>query len=169
LVIKYFKSENQQYLYDSHLHPDYFYSELVHEYQNDQWLKPFMSHLNTVLTNNNVKKLNSLHIGASTGRISFELTKTFECVVAIDFCSLFLKTCLELQSKGTFHLKYPTKSMDAGQIEKSILDINLDDDVNKDRVIFHQLTWLSNEIPKSDFILFTMIDRVTYPRCKLNF
>ena len=33
------------------------------------------------------------------------------------------------------------------------------------KAIFKQMTWLPNEIPKSDFVLFTMIDRVTNHLC----
>jgi hypothetical protein len=38
--------------------------------------------------------------------------------------------------------------------------------MNKDKAIFKQMTWIPNEIPKSDLVIFTMIDRCVHPLCK---
>lgn len=70
-------------------------------------------------------------------------------VLSIDFCAQFIDYCLKLQSQKT--ISYP-------QLEINFTLIN-----NSSNILFKQLSWLPNEIPISDFILFTSIDTVEQP------
>ncbi len=82
LRLNYYPTENKQYLYDSHLHPEYFEKEILYEYDDArfQWFDKFMKNLEALLIEYNVKKNTATHFGSSNGRISFELTKYFNQV-----------------------------------------------------------------------------------------
>ncbi len=60
---------------------------------------------------------------------------------------------LELQEHGKFE-------------SNKMTEIKLEPNVTNKRVLFKQITWIPNEIPKSNLILFTMLDRVMCPSCK---
>lgn len=65
---------------------------------------------------------------------------------------------MELQSKGQLEIKN----------NSNYLNLDIRENSNSSNVVFKQMTWIPNEIPKSDLVLFTMIDRVMNPSCKIN-
>lgn len=77
----------------------------------------------------------------------------------MDFCAKFLDIATKLQLLGKLDVKLETKNME-------ILRLDISDNLNVSKAVFKQMTWIPNEIPKSDFVLFTMIERVTNPLCK---
>ena len=80
MVVKKYRTENRQYFYDAS--DDYLFNELEHEYgsKSNQWFEPLMNQLNEVLKKSKSIHKTALHIGSSTGRITFELAKSFESV-----------------------------------------------------------------------------------------
>jgi hypothetical protein len=50
--------------------------------------------------------------------------------------------------------------------DSQLINVDITENMNKDKVIFKQMTWIPNEIPKSDLVIFTMIDRCVHPLCK---
>jgi hypothetical protein len=80
LILNYFQTMNKQYLIDSHLYPELFETELLSEYEerNSNRIHRLFDEIGRALKNNIVEKKLAIHLGASTGRISFELTKVFE-------------------------------------------------------------------------------------------
>ena len=81
LVLNYFQTMNKQYIIDSHLYPELFENELLSEYDetNSNRIQRLLDEISMALKDINIeKKTLATHLGASTGRISFELTKIFE-------------------------------------------------------------------------------------------
>lgn len=76
---------------------------------------------------------------------------------ALDFCSKFLDVALKLQAKGSVSIKLE---------DKSVVNLTIEENSKSANVLIKQLTWLPNEIPESELVLFTMIDRVSNTRCK---
>jgi hypothetical protein len=80
-------------------------------------------------------------------------------VVAIDYSSKLLESSLKLQSLGILETQLESKN-------NAIIKLDIRSNLNAAKVIFKQMTWIPNEIPKCDFVLITMIDRVTNHLCK---
>jgi hypothetical protein len=72
-------TENKQYLYDSDL--THLKKQLELEYDS-KWSESFIPNLQAIIkkrkTGNKMRR--AIHLGASTGRISFELAKLFDQV-----------------------------------------------------------------------------------------
>jgi hypothetical protein len=155
LVLNFVNTTNVQYYFDSILHQDLFDKEIL--YQHDEveskWFQPFMNEIKCLLKQFNVKLDTAAHIGASTGRVAFELTNFFTEVVGTDFCGKFLDVANNCQKLGLVNVALNT-------IDKRNINIDLTQNLNISKAIFKQMTWIPNEVPKSDLVLFTMIDRV---------
>ena len=82
IEINYSETKNIQYLYDSHLYPMYFENELLFEYGENQaqYFSTFYSVLNSLMDEHNIDSKIATHLGCSTGRTTFELTKRFNKV-----------------------------------------------------------------------------------------
>jgi len=63
---------------------------------------------------------------------------------------------LRLQSEGKISINLANQS----------INYNIENNSNSSNVLIKQLTWIPNEVKASDFVLFTMIDRVKNPLCK---
>lgn len=85
------------------------------------------------------------------GRLVFDLARIFHKVVGVDYCARFLDVAMRLQSHGRIN-------------EHVQLDIN--ENLAARKAVFKQMTWIPNEVPKSDLVVFTMLDRVSNPFCK---
>jgi hypothetical protein len=81
VVISQYPSENKQYQYDTC--PKTLDFEIVKNYgkQESKWLLNLLEQLKNKIDNNNVPRGSLLHIGASTGRLTFELSKYFDKVI----------------------------------------------------------------------------------------
>ncbi len=156
MQLNFYETNNKQYLYDSHLHPEHLDKELLHEYDpiESSWFTPFMNFVNDNLNKYNVNKNTATVLGASTGRVVFNLVKSFQQVIGVDYCGKFLEVALQLQSKGRLEFTLETD-------KNKSLKLDISDNMNASNAVFKQMTWIPNEIPKSDLVLFTMIDRVT--------
>jgi hypothetical protein len=75
-------------------------------------------------------------------------------VVALDFCAQFIDFCTNVQSKR--------------KIEHNTINFELNGNKSADKIQFLQMSWLPNEIPSSDFVLFTNIDIVQNANCIKN-
>ena len=79
VIMKYYPTENKQYFFDS----DFILlkKQLELEYES-KWFDSFISNLQAVIKNrkNGNKMRRAIHLGASTGRVSFELAKLFDQV-----------------------------------------------------------------------------------------
>lgn len=165
LALNFVKTTNVQYYYDSILHQDLFDQEILFQHGEKEsfWYQPFMNEIKNLLTRFNIKLDIATHIGCSTGRICFDLTNLFAEVVGTDFCGKFLDVAISVQKTGLFNITLNT-------INKINVKIDITQNLNTSKVVFKQMTWIPNEVPKSDFVLFTMIDRVMNPKSKiLNF
>ena len=82
-------------------------------------------------------------------------------MIGVDFCSKFVDAALNLQAQGVLEFQLKTKG-------NTIVKANIHDNMNACRAIFKQLTWIPNELNKSDLVLFSMIDRVMNHLGKFN-
>ncbi len=163
LKLNFYKTTNPQYFYDSHLHPEYLDKELVHEYDekaSSKWFQPFMGLVNEFLSKYNIQRNIATVLGSSTGRCVFDLTNQFDQVIGVDFCGKFIEVAMQLQSKGKLELSLETD-------KNTTVRLDISNNLNASKAVFKQMTWIPNEIPKSDFVLFTMIDRVSNEICEL--
>ncbi|GCC38570.1 hypothetical protein chiPu_0017085 [Chiloscyllium punctatum] len=87
-----------------------------------------------------------LVLGSGTGLISFMLTQLFCKVIGIDYCGRFIETAQQLKYSG-----YQNS------------DVKVPDYLDRDRVIFKQLTWIPKEIGRHCFILVNFLDRTLNP------
>ncbi|XP_048394662.1 uncharacterized protein LOC125456049 isoform X3 [Stegostoma tigrinum] len=87
-----------------------------------------------------------LILGSGTGLVSFMLTQLFCKVIGIDYSGRFIETAQQLKCSGhhTSNVKVP-------------------DYLDRDRVIFKQLTWIPNEVGHHSFILLDFLDRTLNP------
>ena len=156
IEIGYYDTTNKQYLYDSHLHPEYFDNEIVQQHKNSHLTDKLIKEINKILDENRLETKIATHLGCSTGRLVFNLAKRFDEVVGVDYCGKYLDIALKLQSKGEAQIN----------IRSEILYIKCDDINFVKKTVFKQMTWIPNEIPKSDLVVFSMIDRVENHLCK---
>uniref|UniRef100_A0A0B7B121 Sulfatase-modifying factor enzyme-like domain-containing protein n=1 Tax=Arion vulgaris TaxID=1028688 RepID=A0A0B7B121_9EUPU len=96
----------------------------------------------------------AVHLGTATGRGSFELSKHFSQVLGVEMCGRLIDAAISLKSGQQITCKNGK-------------DISLNDSYNLDRIIFKQLTWVSNEIDSHDLVLITHLDRVQNPKAWL--
>ncbi|XP_048394661.1 uncharacterized protein LOC125456049 isoform X2 [Stegostoma tigrinum] len=92
-----------------------------------------------------------LILGSGTGLVSFMLTQLFCKVIGIDYSGRFIETAQQLKCSGhhTSNVKVP-------------------DYLDRDRVIFKQLTWIPNEVGHHSFILLDFLDRTLNPSVNNN-
>ena len=161
LALNFLPTTNKQYYYDSILHEELFDAEILYQHgeTESKWFQPFMKQIKSLLVQHNINKHIATHIGCSTGRVAFELTNEFDEVVGIDFCGKFLNVAIKLQSEGVLDVGLNT-------VNNRHVKLDLTQNLNVSKAIFKQMTWIPNEIPKSDFVLFTMIDRVMNEKSK---
>lgn len=74
-------------------------------------------------------------------------------IFGLDYCSKFLQIANDLQSNKKIEIT----------LNNEIIRYNISNNENASKVLLKQITWISNEIPTSDFVLLTMIDRLTLP------
>lgn len=79
LELNFYETNNKQYLYDSHLHPEYLDNELIlqHDENESLWFDSLMFKVKNILNEFGVEFNIAAHFGCSTGRAVFELTKYF--------------------------------------------------------------------------------------------
>lgn len=155
LKVNYYPTTNDQYFLDSHLYPETVDEEKKFDYELDKsllWFDEFMAQVRLNMQKFDVKKNLVSIFGSSTGRVAFELSNMFDRVIGVDFCGRFLEFSMKLVSNNLQN--------DEGIQFKS------DNYPNLKMIEFKQMTWIPNEIPVNDLVLFTMIDRVTNKLCK---
>lgn len=72
------------------MHPELAENELLYEYEASEWFKTLIEQINSSLKEHNISKGIATHLGASTGRITFELTKMFDEVKRLNSKLIFL-------------------------------------------------------------------------------
>ena len=87
--LKYYPSENAEYVYDSDLHTDVFENEAIVEFK-DEWFVPMMENIEKVLNENKINRNTVVHFGTSLGRVSLELAKTFKQVKFNEIYTFYL-------------------------------------------------------------------------------
>lgn len=142
-------------MYDSHLNENYFENEIIDQHKKPERIEKLIESVNKILDEYPVEEKIATHLGCSTGRLVFDLTKRFDEVVGVDFCGKFLDIALKIQSQGEVCIKVGSDDV--------CIKCNQMDSVNK--AIFKQMTWIPNEIPKSELVVFSMIDRVENHLC----
>ena len=108
---------------------------------------------NADLILNSLRKLDHgsgsfLHIGCGLGKVCFELSREFDSVLGIDYSGRFIDFCLKVKD-----------NLD----HEDIPGFEIPSDLASDKLNFKQFTWLANEIPPSDVVLVTLLDRVMNP------
>ena len=66
------------------MHPELLENELIFEYDDSiskNWFEPLINQISLSLIEHDIERNIATHLGASTGRITFELTKMFEEVL----------------------------------------------------------------------------------------
>ncbi|XP_013417309.1 uncharacterized protein LOC106178593 isoform X2 [Lingula anatina] len=153
-------STNLQYHYDT---AESLNRQLQLEYgAGSKFLDQLLEHVTRTVKQHGTETRRILHIGCGVGKISFQLAKQFEEVVAVDFCGRFLDAAISLQSGKS--LTYTVVNSD-NKREKHEAVLG---DTSASNVIFKQLTWLPNEIGTYDVVLFENIDRVMNPKAWLR-
>ena len=89
-----------------------------------------------------------IHIGCGCGVLCFELSAEFKFVLGIDYSGRFIDFCENVKN-GREHEKFE--------------GFNIGNYTNMENLEFKQFTWLPNEIPPSDIVLVTLLDRVMNP------
>ncbi|XP_078074416.1 uncharacterized protein LOC144497273 isoform X1 [Mustelus asterias] len=87
-----------------------------------------------------------LVLGSGTGLMSFMLSQLFCKVIGIDYCGRFIETAQQLKCSG-----YQNS------------EIKVPDYLDRERVVFKQLTWIPNEVGHHSFILLDFLDRTFNP------
>ncbi|XP_038650615.1 ergothioneine biosynthesis protein 1-like isoform X2 [Scyliorhinus canicula] len=87
-----------------------------------------------------------LVLGSGTGLTSFMLTQLFHKVIGIDYSGRFIETAQQLKCSG-----------------HQGSEIKIPDYLDRDRVVFKQLTWIPNEVGHHSFILLDFLDRTFNP------
>lgn len=153
--LHYYETKNEQYKLDSNLHPDLFEKEIKYQFDKDysEWFEPFIYNIEFLLNEHNIEKNKMVHLGVSMGRVSFQLAKHFKEVYGLDYCSKYLKIAKDLQRDKKIKIA----------LNNEIIKYNIENQANTSNVLLKQITWIPNEIPMSDFVLLTMIDRLTLP------
>ncbi len=80
--LNYYSTTNDEYFYDSNLHEKYVKKEILYQFGEveSKWFEPFMKSLESILNGLCINRDTAVHLGASMGRISMELAKTFNQV-----------------------------------------------------------------------------------------
>ncbi|XP_077981461.1 uncharacterized protein LOC144436526 isoform X2 [Glandiceps talaboti] len=129
---------------------------------DDNYVTKLMQVCQDVVQRYNIKTKSVIHFGCGPGRLAFELTKTFEEVIGVDFGGYMIDAALKLQTTGT--LTYPTsRSEDKGtkRVKNTAdEDVKLSDNIDRQRVTFKQLTWIPNELFGYNLTIQDMTDRV---------
>ncbi|XP_078576004.1 uncharacterized protein LOC144861828 isoform X2 [Branchiostoma floridae x Branchiostoma japonicum] len=107
-----------------------------------------------------------VQLGCGTGGVTYQLAKTYKEVIGVDYCGRCLDAAITLQKTGEFHwsMPIPQNSAKKPRTENGTVTISIPADVQRDRLTFKQMTWVPNEIPKSDLVLLDFLDRVTNPK-----
>ncbi|XP_067893606.1 uncharacterized protein [Heterodontus francisci] len=93
----------------------------------------------------------SLVLGSGTGLMSFMLTQLFRKVIGIDYNRRFIDTAQQLKCSGHQNS-----------------EVKVPDYLDRDRVVFKQLTWIPNEVGHHNFILLDFLDRTLNPSAWLG-
>ncbi|XP_035700174.1 ergothioneine biosynthesis protein 1-like [Branchiostoma floridae] len=107
-----------------------------------------------------------VQLGCGTGGVTYQLAKTYKEVIGVDYCGRCLDAAITLQKTGEFHWPMPIPQNSAKKpcTENGTVTVSIPADVQRDRLTFKQMTWVPNEIPKSDLVLLDFLDRVTNPK-----
>ncbi|XP_022795566.1 uncharacterized protein LOC111334145 isoform X1 [Stylophora pistillata] len=96
---------------------------------------------------------NALEIMCSVGRLSYELSRHFEQVIAIDHSGRLLDAALKIQQGKSLEI--------TSALDKHLSGIPLNKIVaNTEKVMFQQFTWLPNEIGTYDVIVMSCLHRL---------
>lgn len=81
IVISQYPSTNEQYFYDSILHPELFEKEIL-KYSENSVFNSFVNKLNQLIDEHQVNQHTLTHLGCSVGMVVFEMTKRFKNVTS---------------------------------------------------------------------------------------
>ncbi|XP_059839506.1 uncharacterized protein LOC132401495 [Hypanus sabinus] len=87
-----------------------------------------------------------LVLGSGTGLLSFMLTQLLHKVIGIDYNGRFIDAAQQLKHTGHWST-----------------EIKVPEYLDRDRVMFKQLTWIPNEVGHHSFILLDFLDRTLNP------
>lgn len=83
LTLTYYPTANVQYLFDSFDHPEYLENELIYQFgepESTLWYKSVLNKTRELIDEFRVNLDTAAHLGCSTGRLVFDLTKIFQHV-----------------------------------------------------------------------------------------
>lgn len=108
----------------------------------------------------------ALDLGCAVGRSTFELARSFQEVIGIDYSHSFIDAANRLKSKGT-HLVQVNRE---GHINEQ-MEVQVDDDIDRNRVQFEQgdAQTLRNDLGRFDAVLAcNLICRLPDPKLLLS-
>ena len=108
----------------------------------------------------------ALDLGCAVGRISFELTRTCESVVGVDYSTTFVETAKKIKESGLVAFQLTRE----GNLSTSA-QVRLPSDLVRERVSFCQgdAENLPDSLGKFDVIIMAnLLDRVAHPRKVLS-
>ncbi|XP_066298440.1 uncharacterized protein [Branchiostoma lanceolatum] len=110
---------------------------------------------------------NAVQLGCGTGGVGYQLAKTYKKVIGLDYCGRFLEAAIALQKTGEFHMLkagVTDSQTEKKSMTEDVITVRIPADVQRDRLMFKQMTWVPNEIPKADLVLLDFLDRVNNPK-----
>ena len=115
-----------------------------------KWCKNFLTH-----------KTRALDLGCAVGGATFELAKTFQEVIGIDYSNQFIAAAMELQRLGELSYTFRIE----GDITQSSI-AKIEPTINRKRIFFQQgdASRLDIKLGKFDLVLMlNLIDRLKQP------
>ncbi|XP_014781841.1 uncharacterized protein LOC106877452 [Octopus bimaculoides] len=91
----------------------------------------------------------ALVLGSSSGRVAFDMSKTFKKVLGIDYSNRLLSVAEKIKSSKSTIIPYSLGK-----------EVEIDPSWSRENVIFKQLTWLSMELGSHNMVLVTFLERL---------
>ncbi|CAI9726561.1 Hypothetical predicted protein [Octopus vulgaris] len=91
----------------------------------------------------------ALVLGSSSGRVAFDMSKTFKKVLGIDYSNRLLSVAEKIKSSNSTIIPYSLGK-----------EVEIDPSWSRENVIFKQLTWLSMELGSHSLVLVTFLERL---------
>lgn len=112
-----------------------------------------------LVSSHGIQRKSALWIGAGSGRGPFILSRTYEQILALDYCARFVETAMKIQY-GT-SVTFPAS-------DGSEMTATLEPSDRPKRIRFKQFTWIPNEVTTgNDLTVVTFLERTTEPKAWL--
>ncbi|XP_050401093.2 uncharacterized protein LOC126817963 [Patella vulgata] len=108
--------------------------------------------------NHNIYPDKATILGSGIGHLAFLLSEKYNIILGVEICARMVDASLTLQDQRSL-----SKTDPDGQIQT----YRLHSDVDTNKIIFKQLTWIPNEVVASDLVIVTHLHRLQTPKAWL--